>query len=223
MKKAFVFAMVMSMMASALFAANPKPIVKTEYLVFKISYNAPATTRVRDEKGSEYLHIDYISKTTCVVVKCEYKKEEKYGRVHETKNATNLHLSSSNSINGSGMSQSTFAVLNPNENSNKGAVCFQVGLSGTGEGLASATCELAGLLDVEWNEEEQRYVVTGGEGFVSGSNYPSPYEAYAYLTSATHGGMARKLPIWGTFTVKRYGDIPTEQVKRLIKGEDIEQ
>ena len=205
MKKATLFGIIMALFLAATATAQNITYVsdlkkippKTkECLIFELDLTMLKGTEVVDEKGSKYIHTDFVPvKRTEVFY---YSQSGRWWTCYKAKLS-----SSKTSINGSGESRQNIEVMNPRENSTDGFIAFTMGLSSLDLSTPPVQCHLAGQIETEWLEEEQRYVVKSGHGNATCHSYPTTWTARDFMIQAAPSTQSAIAPGWGTFTVRR--------------------
>lgn len=206
MKKATLFGIIMAFFFAATATAQNITYVsdltkippKTkECLIFELELTRLKGTEVVDEKGSKYIHTDFIPvKSTEVIY---YVQSGRWWNSYKAKVSSN-----GKSINGGGENRQDVMVMNPIEGGTDGFIAFTMSLASTDKGLTPPVqAHLSGAIETEWNEEEQRYILKSGHGIVSCHSYPTTWEARDFMKPAVPSTQSAIAPGWGTFTVRR--------------------
>lgn len=192
MKKNLILSIITILLtASTVFGASTNTKTR-DCIIFEIEGTVLQGTEVKDEKGSVYVHHDFVPFKSIRILFIDGKNiwiasVKKSGKQY--------------SINGTGTNKQSFRVINPTEGSLKGYMTTSFSIGGKGVGIPSATCTFSGETINEFNEETGKYEFKSGSGTFTGSSYPSSqslnYTAPALIATE------KMAPAWGTFKAYR--------------------
>ena len=210
MKKNLITAILALTMVSA-FSANWYTVVKVvktpkvrDCIIFEIKGTVLKGTEVKDEKGSTYIHLDFVPFEEHKVL---YIENNKVWWATLNKNGSNY------SINGTGPSKYSFRVINPNEGYTKGFMTITSSVSGKGVGVPSVSCVFSCETENEYDDVTGKYSFKSGSGTFTGNSYPTG-QALVYTAPAVIP-TEMMAPAWGTFKVYRKSLLDDEIIELL--------
>lgn len=214
MKKIIATIAIISIIAASASAAvsyTPLTPRKLECLIFEIELTQLRAVEAVDEKGSKYVHVDFIKRKTTEIFYYTQTAGKRFwqswhGRVNQN----------GKSLNGSGESRQAVMVMNPREGSVDGYIVFVLDLPRIDEFTPSIQCNLSGTFEGEWDENEQRYVLKEGRGVVGGHSTATKWAAWDYLQQAVPSIQSSMAPAWGSFTVRR-AVLTENEIVNLLK------
>ncbi len=183
-----------------------------ECLIFEIELTQLHAIEVLDEKGSKYLHTDFVPRTLRQVFYYKQTSGRKYWQCWQAKVNSN-----GKSLNGSGENRQDIMIMNPKEGGIDGFIAFAFDITSLDKYTPSVKCHLAGTFEGEWLEDEQRYILKTGRGVVSAHSTPTIWAARDFMEQAVPSIQSAIAPAWGTFTVRRAILTETEIVTLIKK------
>lgn len=208
--KKLIAAIIMAVTVSAM---AQMPVLDSELFRVDIDATVPYGTRLLDEKGSPYIHIDM--KQVHVTRFIQIKKQ-KYSIDAWILDAAVNKKTGRASINGAGLNQFALFAYNTLEGrADKGMVAFSMNIPEQGEGVPAPKLYFAGETDVRWDEEKNRYVLISGKGTCSGYSHPETSEASSTIEKSTIYTLCKMFPAWGTFTISKV-DYTEAQIIQII-------
>lgn len=186
----------------------------SECLVFKLELTMLKGAEAEDEKGSKYIHTDFVSYTrTEVFYYVPRAAGSKYWSCWQAKVNRN-----GKGLNGLGESRQDIMVMNPLEGGTDGFIAFVMHIPSLDPSTPPVNCYLAGTFSGAWDEEAQRYYLKEGSGTVVAHSYPCTWQARAFMTQAVPSTQSAIAPGWGRFTVTRALMTDAEIVDMLKNG-----
>ena len=215
MKKQLIIAIAVTMMAFTAVAGSVSytPLVPRSYecLIFDIELTRLHAVEVKDEKGSKYIHTDFVPVKTKQIFYYSQTSGKKFWQSWHAKTNSN-----GKSLNGSGESRQSVMVTNPREGSTDGFIVFIMDIPRLDAFTPSIQLHLSGTFDGEWSDVEQRYMLKEGRGVVAGHSTATKFGAFDFMAQAVPSIQSPMAPAWGTFTVTR--KILTEnEIVNLLK------
>ena len=194
-------------------AASYKPIAPKNYecLIFELELTRIHGIEVTDEKGSKYVHVDFVPFKTTQVFYYVQTAGGRFWQSWQGKVGSN-----SKSLNGSGESRQAIMVMNAREGSTGGYIVFVMDIPKLDAFTPSVQCHLSGTFDGAWDENEQRYIVKEGRGVVAGHSTQTKWAAWDFLEQAAPSIQSPMSPAWGSFTVRR-AILTSDEIINLIK------
>ena len=176
------------------------PLVPKSYecLIFELEITQLHAVEVVDERGSKYVHTDFVPRTLRQVFYYKQTSGKKYYQSWQAKVNSN-----GKSLNGVGENRQDIMVMNPKEGGTDGFIAFVFDIPSLDKFTPSVKCHLAGTFEGEWLEEEQRYILKTGRGVVSAHSTPTTWSARDFMEQAVPSVQSAIAPAWGTFTVER--------------------
>lgn len=201
--------------AATAFGAQPSytPLQPKSYecLVFDIEITQLHSVEVKDERGSKYIHTDFV---LCRMTQVFYFSQTSGGKYWQCwQGRVN---SNGKSLNGSGESRVDIMIMNPKEGGTDGFIAFIMTLPRLDTFTPPVQAHLSGTFEGEWLEEEQRYVVKNGKGVISAHSTATKWAARDYMEQAVPSVQSPIAPAWGTFTVLR-AILTESEIVNLIK------
>ena len=182
-----------------------------ECLIFELELTQLHAVEVIDEKGSKYIHTDFVPRTLRQVFYYKQTSGKKYYQSWQAKVNSN-----GKSLNGVGENRQDIMVMNPREGETDGFIAFVFDIPSLDRFTPSVKCHLAGTFEGEWLEEEQRYILNTGRGVVSAHSTPTTWTARDFMEQAVPSVQSAIAPAWGTFTVRR-AILTENEIVNLIK------
>lgn len=182
-----------------------------ECLIFELELTQLHAVEVIDEKGSKYIHTDFVPRTLRQVFYYKQTSGKKYYQSWQAKVNSN-----GKSLNGVGENRQDIMVMNPREGETDGFIAFVFDIPSLDRFTPSVKCHLAGTFEGEWLEEEQRYILNTGRGVVSAHSTPTTWTARDLMEQAVPSVQSAIAPAWGTFTVRR-AILTENEIVNLIK------
>lgn len=182
-----------------------------ECLVFDIELTQLHAVEAKDERGSKYIHTDFVPVKMTQVFYFSQTSGRKYwqcwqGRVN----------SNGKSLNGSGESRVDIMIMNPKEGGTDGFIAFIMPLPRLDTFTPVIQAHLSGTFSGEWLEDEQRYVVKNGKGVISAHSTATKWAARDYMEQAVPSVQSPIAPAWGSFTIRR-AILTENEIVNLIK------
>lgn len=169
-----------------------------ECLIFELELTQLHAVEVVDERGSKYVHTDFVPRKLRQVFYYKQTSGKKYYQSWQAKVNSN-----GKSLNGTGENRQDIMVMNPKEGGTDGFIAFAFDISSLDKFTPSVKCHLAGTFEGEWLEDEQRYILKTGRGVVSAHSTPTTWSARDFMEQAVPSVQSAIAPAWGTFTVTR--------------------
>ena len=183
-----------------------------ECLIFELELTQLHAVEVVDERGSKYVHTDFVPRTLRQVFYYKQTSGKKYYQSWQAKVNSN-----GKSLNGVGENRQDIMVMNPKEGGTNGFIAFVFDITSLDKFTPSVKCHLVGTFEGEWLEEEQRYILNSGRGVVSAHSTPTTWSARDFMEQAVPSIQSAIAPAWGTFTVRRAILTETEIVTLINK------
>ena len=176
------------------------PLVPKSYecLIFELELTQLHAVEVVDERGSKYVHTDFVPRTLRQIFYYKETSGRKYWQCWQAKVNSN-----GRSLNGSGENRQDIMVMNPKEGGTDGFIAFVMDIPSLDKFTPSVKCHLAGTFEGEWLNDEQRYIIKTGRGVVSAHSTPTTWSARDFMEQAVPSVQSAIAPAWGTFTVER--------------------
>ena len=189
------------------------PLVPKSYecLIFELELTQLHAVEVVDERGSKYVHTDFVPRTLRQVFYYKQTSGKKYYQSWQAKVNSN-----GRSLNGTGENRQDIMVMNPKEGGTDGFIAFVMDIPSLDKFTPSVKCHLAGTFEGEWLEDEQRYILKAGRGVVSAHSTPTTWSARDFMVQAVPSVQSAIAPAWGTFTVRR-AILTENDIVQLIK------
>ena len=200
MKKLILAIAILSTIIASAGGVYYTPLVPKSYecLIFELEITQLHAVEVVDERGSKYVHTDFVPRTLRQVFYYKQTSGKKYYQSWQAKVNSN-----GKSLNGVGENRQDIMVMNPKEGGTDGFIAFVFDIPSLDKFTPSVKCHLAGTFEGEWLEEEQRYILKTGRGVVSAHSTPTTWTARDFMEQAVPSVQSAIAPAWGTFTVTR--------------------
>ena len=208
MKKILV--MLFVMLSVVTFAAQPTK----ECLIIQLNGVVIQGVEAKDEKGSPYIHADFVPFHETAVLYVSKPTYTKYCHIYYAVLSKNAN--GQKSVAGSAPTLFSPIVINVKENATNGYIAFEIGLKGKGVGTTSLRCYCAGESENEWLESEKRYILKSASGTFVGNSYSRTAAIFDFMALAIPSIQTKQLPAWGTFTIEYGGYLTDKEIIDLI-------